>query len=181
MREVLRDGSILLTLASLGALAWLYTPDESRTRLEARGMRGPPSMFLDILGLRLHVRDTGPRTAPAVIFLHGFGGSLQTWESWSRDLARDHRVVRYDLPGFGLTGADPTGDYSDARGIAVLLALMRRLGIGRASIVGHSWAAASPGPSRPSTRIASTGWSSCRRTGSRAPASPTASPRRCPR
>ena len=137
MREVLRDGSILLALASLGAMAWLYTPDESRARLEAEYAR-PPSMFLDILELRLHVRDTGPRTAPAVVFLHGFGGSLQTWESWSRDLARDHRVVRYDLPGFGLTGADPTGDYSDARGTAVLLALMQRLGIGRASIVGHS-------------------------------------------
>ena len=45
------------------------------------------------------------------------------------NLEADHRVIRYDLPGFGLTGADPTADYSDRRSIAVLLALMDRLGV----------------------------------------------------
>lgn len=73
-----------------------------------------------------------------MIFLHGFGASLQTWEDWARDLEQDHRVIRYDLPGFGLTGPDPTGDYTDARSIAVLLALMDRLGVMRASVVGNS-------------------------------------------
>jgi pimeloyl-ACP methyl ester carboxylesterase len=47
-------------------------------------------------------------------------------------------VVRYDLPGFGLTGPDPTGDYSDARGLFVLAALMDRLGIPRATVIGNS-------------------------------------------
>ena len=42
------------------------------------------------------------------------------------------------MPGFGLTGADPSGDYTDARSVAVLLALMDRLGVARASIVGNS-------------------------------------------
>jgi pimeloyl-ACP methyl ester carboxylesterase len=84
------------------------------------------------------VRDTGPRPAPAVIFLHGFGASLHTWDDWAGDLERDHRVIRYDLPGFGLTGPDPTGDYTDARSITVLLALMDRLGVLRASVIGNS-------------------------------------------
>ena len=42
-----------------------------------------------------------------MIFLHGFGSSLQTWEDWARDLEPDHRVIRYDIPGtrcFGATG-----------------------------------------------------------------------------
>ncbi len=134
---MLAYGLILVSFVVAGALAWLYTPDKQFAALKAEYAR-PPSVFLDVAGVRLHVRDTGPRAAPAVIFLHGFGASLHTWEDWARDLERDHRIIRYDLPGFGLTGADPSGDYTDARSIAVLLALMDRLGVARASIVGNS-------------------------------------------
>jgi pimeloyl-ACP methyl ester carboxylesterase len=137
MGRVLGYGLILLGIAVAGALAWLYTPDEQRPLLAAKYAQ-PPSVFMEIAGVRLHVRDTGPRAGPAIILLHGFGASLQTWEDWAQDLQRDHRVIRYDMPGFGLTGADPSGDYTDAHSIAVLLALMEHLGIARASIVGNS-------------------------------------------
>lgn len=72
----------------------------------------------------------------------------------ARDLETDHRVIRYDLPGFGLTGPDPTRDYSDRRSIAVLLALMDRLGVEQATVVGNSmgsriaWTFASLNPKR---------------------------------
>ena len=137
MRRMLGYGLILLAILVAGMLAWLYRPDKQGAVLEAEYAR-PPSVFLGVAGVRLHVRDTGPKAAPAVIFLHGFGASLQTWEDWARDLETDHRVIRYDLPGFGLTGADPSGDYTDARSIAVLLALMDQLGVARASVVGNS-------------------------------------------
>ena len=137
MRRMLGYGLILLAILVAGALAWLYTPDKQGAALKAEYAR-PPSVFLDLVGVRLHVRDTGPRAAPAVILLHGFGASLQTWEDWARDLERDHRVIRYDMPGFGLTGADPSGDYTDARSIVVLLALLDRVGVTRASVVGNS-------------------------------------------
>ncbi len=137
MRRMLMYGLIILAIVTAGALAWLYTPDKPRAALEAQYAR-PPSEFLDIAGLRLHVRDTGPREAAAVIFLHGFGASLHTWEDWARDLESDHRVIRYDIPGFGLTGSDASGDYTDSRSIAVVLALMDRLGVARASIAGNS-------------------------------------------
>ena len=70
--------------------------------------------------------------------LHGFGSSLDTWDDWADQLSADHRVIRCDLPGFGLTGADPTGEYTDARTIAVLLALLDRLGVQRATMIGNS-------------------------------------------
>jgi hypothetical protein len=147
MRRMLGYGLILLAIAAGGALAWLYTPDAQRAALEAE-YAGPPSVFLDVGGIRLHVRDTGPRAAPAVILLHGFGSSLQTWEDWAHDLERDHRVIRYDMPGFGLTGPDPSGDYSDQRSIAVLIALMDRLGWRGQASSATRWAGESPGPSR---------------------------------
>ncbi len=126
---------ILLALVVCGA--WLYTPDKPRKVLEAK-YHVSPADYVTAAGLRLRIRDTGPRDAPAVILLHGFGSSLETWDDWAALLSDRFRVVRYDLPGFGLTGPDPTGDYTDARGVAVLAALMDRLGIAKASIIGNS-------------------------------------------
>ena len=131
---------IILILAALGLIgggAWLYTPDQPRAALEAK-YAGPPSEFLQVAGLRMHVRDTGPHAAPVVILLHGLGSSLHTWEPWAQTLSARFRVIRFDLPGFGLTGADPTGDYSDTRSVAVLAALMDALAVPRASLIGNS-------------------------------------------
>lgn len=129
---------LLLLAAALGALLYaLWTPDRPRAELEARYME-PPCGYLTVAGIRLHLCDSGPRDAPALILLHGFGSSLQTWDAWARLLEGDHRVLRFDLPGAGLTGPDPTGDYSDRRSIAILTALMDRLGIARASLIGNS-------------------------------------------
>ena len=130
-------GAGVLLAVLIGVGIWLYAPDKPRAALEAKYAAAPDS-FLDVAGLHLHVRDTGPREAPAIILLHGFGASLHTWEGWAQVLAAGHRVVRIDLPGFGLTGQDPTGDYTDARSVAVLVALMDVLGLQRVSLVGNS-------------------------------------------
>ena len=73
--------------------------------------------MLTVAGTTLHVRDDGPKDAPAVILLHGFGSSLHTFEPWAEALKADYRVVRLDLPGSGLSPPDPTGDYTDTRSI----------------------------------------------------------------
>jgi pimeloyl-ACP methyl ester carboxylesterase len=127
----------ILVAFALLAGGWLWTPDLERAELEARYANGPAD-FIEAAGMRLHVRDSGPREAPAVLLLHGFGSSLHTWEDWAQALSAERRVIRVDLPGAGLTGADPTGDYGDARSLQVLEALLDRLGVARASLVGHS-------------------------------------------
>ena len=119
------------------ALCWLWTPDKDRAELE-RHYLNTPSDMIDVAGTRLHVRDSGPQTAPAVIFLHGFGASLHTWEPWANALAKDLRVIRIDLPGSGLSLPDSTGDYTDKRSLQIIHALMDKLGLTRASLVGHS-------------------------------------------
>jgi len=127
----------LVLAALVGVAMWLYTRDESRAVLEAKYFTAP-SAYVQVAGLRLHVRDSGPRDAPVLVLLHGFGSSLLTWEPWAERLSNDYRVIRFDLPGFALTGPDPTGDYSDRRSLDVVAALMDRLGVGRASLVGNS-------------------------------------------
>lgn len=132
---------LIVVIVLAGLAAWLYAPDKPRAALEAE-YAPPPSQFMQVAGLRVHVRDTGPRTAPAILLLHGFGASLQTWDAWATRLETEFRVVRLDLPGFGLTGPDkvtsPEGDYTDARAMVVLATLMDQLGLQRATVAGHS-------------------------------------------
>jgi pimeloyl-ACP methyl ester carboxylesterase len=148
----------LLLVALLGAGWYLYTPDQPRGALERR-WAPTPSQFIQVAGVRLHIRDTGPRDGPAVLLIHGFGSSLHTWEAWALLLESRFRVVALDLPGFGLTGPDPTGDYSDERSVAVLVALLDRLGIGQAAVVGSSmggriaWRFAAAEPARVSKLV----------------------------
>jgi pimeloyl-ACP methyl ester carboxylesterase len=132
-----RVALLALLLLCAGAVLWLYTPDQSRASLEARYASAADS-YMDIDGVRLRVRDTGPRAAPALILLHGFGSSLETWQPWAERLSAQFRVIRLDLPGFGLTGPDPSGDYSDARSVALILSLMDRLGLRHATLIGNS-------------------------------------------
>ena len=141
---------VLILLLSL----WLlWTPDLDLAQLQ-RTYQAAPSDRMNVLGVDLHVRDSGPRDAPAVLLIHGFGSSLHTWEPWAQDLSQQLRVVRLDLPGSGLSSPDPTGDYTDSRSVALVLALLDQLAIPRTSVVGHSmggriaWTLAATHPER---------------------------------
>jgi pimeloyl-ACP methyl ester carboxylesterase len=124
-------------VAALGIVAmalWFYVPDTPRAALEA----AYPGDYRTVDGVRLRLRDTGPRDGPALILLHGFGASLDTWEPWAQVLSTRYRVIRFDLPGFGLTGPDPIGDYTDVREMKILTDLMDQLGVDRACLIGNS-------------------------------------------
>ncbi len=125
---------LLLVVLLVGAGVWLYTPDRKLSSLQQKY----GGAYIEAAGIRLRVVDSGPRDAPAVILLHGFGSSLETWGPWAAVLETKFRVIRFDLPGFGLTGPDPEKDYSDQRAMAVLAALMDKLGVQRASLIGNS-------------------------------------------
>jgi pimeloyl-ACP methyl ester carboxylesterase len=89
-------------------------------------------------GFRLQVRLEGAQTGPPIVLLHGFSHSLQTWDRWAVNLGRDHRVVRFDLPGHGRSGPDPHERYSNEDTIDALDALLRALAIRRPVLVGNS-------------------------------------------
>lgn len=156
------DKTLLIAAVVIGVLVavgvWLWTPDLSRERLEAAYLRSANDM-IEVEGARLHVRVDGPQDAPALIMIHGFGSSLHTWEDWAAALSDRYRVVRFDLPGSGLSPPDPTGRYDDARAFELLLGLMARLEIGEAAIIGNSvggriaWSFASEHPERVSRLV----------------------------
>jgi len=125
----------VLALAGLG-VAVLYTPDLPLDELKAR-WAGPPSKLMALQGLDVHYRDEG--SGPAVLLLHGTGASLHTWDAWAATLCRTHRVVRLDLPGFGLTGPVADGDYRIARMVAFVDEFVTKLGLDRFAVAGNSW------------------------------------------
>ena len=142
-------GAGILALALLG----LWTPDLERAELAGRyGAPSAQSVVVD--GLTVYYKDSGPKDAPALLFLHGFGSSLQTWDDWSAKLDPQYRVIRLDLPGFGLTGAHPAQDYSEATDVAILTHFVDKLGLNQFSVIGHSmggkmaWSLAASQPDR---------------------------------
>jgi pimeloyl-ACP methyl ester carboxylesterase len=101
LRTVLATAAVLLA----AGIALLYRPDVAPEALRAR-YAPPPSRFVRVGGMDVHYRDEG--TGPAVVLLHGMGGSLHTWDGWTAALHDSLRVLRVDLPGYGLTGPLPS-------------------------------------------------------------------------
>ncbi len=93
--------------------------------------------------LDVHYKDAGTGD-PGIVLLHGFGGSTFSWRNVTPALSADHRVVAFDRPGFGLTTRPLPGEWSSdnpysAEGqVRSTLALMDRLGLDEAVLVGHS-------------------------------------------
>lgn len=132
----------LALLLALGGIALTWAPDRSVEALAAR-WAPPPSTFVEVEGMRVHLRDEGPREDPEpVVLLHGTSASLHTWEGWAEALRGERRVVRFDLPGFGLTGPEPSGDYRMARYVRFTLAMLDKLGIERCALGGNSFGGA---------------------------------------
>jgi len=124
----------------VGAFAMLnWAPDRPVEELAAR-WAGPPSTFLELAGLSVHLRDEGRRDDPLpVVLLHGTSASLHTWDGWVAALAPARRVVRVDMPGFGLTGPALDGDYRIERYVEFVTALLDALGIERCVLAGNSF------------------------------------------
>ena len=156
--------SLLLVLAgalffgAIGLVA-VWAPDLPLDDLKVRWAR-PPSRFIEVNGQQVHVRDEGPHDDPApIVLLHGTSASLHTWQGWAEGLREHRRVIRVDLPGFGLTGPSPDGRYGIERYVSFVIALLDKLQVQRAVIAGNSlggyvaWKTAADHPDRITTLI----------------------------
>jgi pimeloyl-ACP methyl ester carboxylesterase len=85
-------------------------------------------------GKEIFVETTGE--GPAVVFVHGLGGTTNFYEPQVATLAENHKVVRFDLPGAGrspFAGACSIESFAED-----IEAVMDAVGVSTASIVGHS-------------------------------------------
>lgn len=157
MKLILRLLGVALLACGVFALAGVlatWAPDRSVQDLSARWATAP-SQFMAVNGMQVHVRDEGPRDDPMpIVLLHGTSASLHTWDGWVESLRGQRRVIRFDLPGFGLTGPDPQGDYSLVAYVRFVGAMLDALGVRTCVLAGNSlggqiaWETASALPQR---------------------------------
>ena len=126
----------LIALLLLGALyLWWSNRDLAAAELDQLyGGDGLQRVNIDGVDLAYRVRGEGP----PLVLIHSHFYTMRLWQPWVDELAADFTVIRYDLTSHGLTGPDPGGDYSRARGAQLLNGLLDHLGIARASIAGSS-------------------------------------------
>ena len=85
-------------------------------------------------GVSLAYRAEG--AGPPLLLIHGITEDHRVWDELAPELARDHRVIRVDLPGHGESSALPA---YDAQALALpVVALAQKLGLERPRVVGHS-------------------------------------------
>src|SRR3954470_4811460 len=93
--------------------------------------------FVEVDGRRVNVVELG-EGEPAMVFVHGLAGSWQNWlENLPHFAATGHRVIAFDLPGFGVS-EDPSEKISIPGYGRHVDALLDRLGVGPAVLVGNS-------------------------------------------
>jgi pimeloyl-ACP methyl ester carboxylesterase len=127
----------LLVLVAGSFIALTWAPDRPVSELSR--WASPPSTFVDVGGLQVHVRDQGPRDDDSpIVLIHGTSSSLHAFAGWAGTLAGQRRVITFDLPGFGLTGPSADGDYSIDATVRFVIALLDKLGIERCVLGGNS-------------------------------------------
>jgi pimeloyl-ACP methyl ester carboxylesterase len=138
-RTTLILAALLLIAGVLGGLvATNWAADRPLATLTAR-WAPPPSTFVPLLGMQVHLRDQGPRDDPTpIVLIHGTSASLHTWEGWVEALAGTHRVVTFDLPAFGLTGPSPDEDYRIVAYVRFVGAMLDELRIAHCVLGGNS-------------------------------------------
>ena len=90
-------------------------------------------------GVKIYFEETGPKDAPAILFLHEYCGDWRSWEGQMRHLGRNWRCITFSNRGYPRSDI-PEGGSSYGQDIANrdAIAVLDHLGIKRAHIVGLS-------------------------------------------
>ena len=99
----------------------------------------PPSSFIAVERMNVHFRDEGNSyDSIPIVLIHGTGASLHTFNNWASELKRGHRIIRMDLPAYGLTGPFPKPDYSIDNYVSFIKNFLKALGIEKCVLGGNS-------------------------------------------
>lgn len=129
---------VAISIVLLAALFVLYKSDIPAETIRMN-YADTTSQFLPLMGMQVHFRDEGNQsdTVPLVL-IHGLSSSLHTWDSLVVRLKENRRIIRLDLPAFGLTGASPEGEYSWDYYNRFVDSFLTAMNIKQCILVGHS-------------------------------------------
>lgn len=93
--------------------------------------------YVSYRGMQVRYRDEG--SGPVVVLLHGVCSSLETWEGWKQNIGGSYRIIRMDIPGFGMTGPAPDkSQYTREQAVEFLNDFMGVMGVEKFSLGGNS-------------------------------------------
>lgn len=94
------------------------------------------SRFVFIDDALIHYRDEGQ--GEAIVLLHGTFSSLHTFDAWTERLKPNYRVLRFDMPGFGLSEADENQAHTIQGYVHYLRRFLNLMGVTKCHLVGNS-------------------------------------------
>ena len=94
------------------------------------------SRFVVIDDIEVHYRDEGE--GQPILLMHGICDSLHTWTPWVEQLKLNYRVIRFDLPFFGLTRVKDKHEISKNFYPTFLDKVVQHFGLNRFYLCGHS-------------------------------------------
>ncbi|MFT4610952.1 MAG: pimeloyl-ACP methyl ester carboxylesterase [Glaciecola sp.] len=136
--KVLKFLLIFSILFILGIVLFFGHGDISLDELKLK-YANTESSFIAVNGMDVHYRDEGNQSdSIPIILIHGTGSSLHTFDNWSTSLKHSTRVIRMDLPAYGLTGPFPDGNYSISHYTSFLKDFFTALKIEQCVLAGNS-------------------------------------------
>jgi pimeloyl-ACP methyl ester carboxylesterase len=128
---------ILLFVTALICIFFGYK-DKSVEELKVKYAQAP-SQFIQVNGMNVHYRDEGnPNDSVPLVLIHGTGSSLHTFDEWVKILRGSNRIVRMDIPAFGLTGPDPQRVYCIEKYVYFIEKFLEAKGIKQCILGGNS-------------------------------------------
>lgn len=98
-----------------------------------------PSSFIEVNGMQVHYRDEGnKKDSIPIVLIHGTAASLHTFDAWTNQLKSTNRVIRMDLPAYGLTGPFSNENYSIENYTAFIQHFLKALKVKHCILVGNS-------------------------------------------
>lgn len=114
------------------------TPEHPRltvTELRAK-YQDRRSRFMTIKGTEIHYKDEGK--GPVLFMIHGSQSSLRTWDRITQLLKGRYRIIRYDIPAYGLSASVSDDVAASVNPVDIPEELLIRLGVKKATVVGVS-------------------------------------------
>jgi len=131
--KALRNTLIIIVVLFIALIVYAYLP-YSTAAPESFAFEN--SHFIDINGRTIHYTVEG--SGPALVLVHGFGGSTQSWDKLTNLLTPQYTVYALDLLGFGLSDKPVAASYVLPAQADIVCALIKKLGIEETVLIGHS-------------------------------------------
>lgn len=95
-------------------------------------------MQININNLNINYIEKGPETNTNILFLHGWGTSIASFNPLIENMSQKFKVYAIDFPGFGLSDK-PSEDYTVEDYSKVVLQFIKNKGLENVILVGHSF------------------------------------------